>query len=139
MTPSFRRPGGFINFAVSRARVVPDDKNPAVFALEAVDGAWKEPETLFARFTKISEVWPVVQLKFFADTKLQPLSPAHWPHSEPLHTCTSCISLHLAGRAAKKESEKCLLAGSFHNNRLGSPTRRSLDREHGTAVDWGTT
>ncbi|CAE7778449.1 unnamed protein product [Symbiodinium pilosum] len=33
---------GFINFAVSRARVVPDDKNPAVFALEAVDGAWKD-------------------------------------------------------------------------------------------------
>ncbi|CAE7683148.1 Tmod2 [Symbiodinium sp. CCMP2456] len=33
---------GFIDFALSRARVVPDEKNPTLFMLEAVDGAWKD-------------------------------------------------------------------------------------------------
>jgi len=33
---------GFINFAKSSARVVPHEKNPAIFVLEAIDGAWKD-------------------------------------------------------------------------------------------------
>ncbi|CAE7729047.1 BOI2, partial [Symbiodinium necroappetens] len=33
---------GFIDFALSRARVVPDEKNPTLSTLEAVDGAWKD-------------------------------------------------------------------------------------------------
>jgi len=33
---------GFIDFTLSRARVVADEKNPTLFILEAVDGAWKD-------------------------------------------------------------------------------------------------
>ncbi|CAE7317945.1 BOI2 [Symbiodinium sp. CCMP2592] len=33
---------GFIDFMLSRARVVPDEKNPTLFILEAVDGVWKD-------------------------------------------------------------------------------------------------
>lgn len=33
---------GFVDFALSRARVVPDEKNPTLFTLEAVEGAWKD-------------------------------------------------------------------------------------------------
>ncbi|CAK9076496.1 unnamed protein product [Durusdinium trenchii] len=33
---------GFINFKVSRARIMPDEQNPLVFAIESVDGKWQE-------------------------------------------------------------------------------------------------
>jgi len=33
---------GFIDFKLSRARIVPDQQNPMIFAIESVDGMWQE-------------------------------------------------------------------------------------------------
>mgnify|MGYP002803395876 FL=1 len=33
---------GFINFKLSRARIVPDTQNPTIFAVESVDGKWQD-------------------------------------------------------------------------------------------------
>jgi len=33
---------GFINFKLSRARIVPDTQNPMIFAVESVDGKWQD-------------------------------------------------------------------------------------------------
>jgi hypothetical protein len=32
---------GFIDFKLSRARIVPDQQNPMIFAIESVDGMWQ--------------------------------------------------------------------------------------------------
>ena len=78
MTPSNRdtagRPG-FIDFTLSRARVVADEKNPTLFILEAVDGAWKDRRGLRGAWEGGTEAYTIGRFGRCEDGSLRAWDP----------------------------------------------------------------